>query len=88
MWGDRMKYCLTCGRILIQGHGHHKREKYCDKICFANRNLPEKSELLKTLNKNDNITVTAGLYGTNKQALYRWLKKLGIKRKVEWVSTI
>jgi transcriptional regulator of acetoin/glycerol metabolism len=82
-WGDKMN-CQTCGRRLIQGHGHHSREKYCNIKCFADRNVPDKAELLKTLNKNDNIKVTAELYGTTKQTLYRWLKKLKIKRKIEW----
>ena len=81
-----LRYCQTCGRVLPMTHGRHTREKYCDKTCFANRNLPDKEELIKTLNRNDNITVTANLYGVNKQALYLWLKKLGIKRKVEWIT--
>lgn len=81
-----LRYCKTCGRLLPMTHGRHKRDKYCDKTCFANRNLPDKSELMAALNKNDNITVTAHLFGVDRQSLYSWINKLGIKRKVEWVG--
>lgn len=80
-----MKRCLTCGAIIPAGHGYHTAQKYCNAQCYQRRNVPDKDELLKTLNKTDNITVTAQLFGVNKQALYNWMRMLKIKRKVEYV---
>lgn len=77
-----MRYCLRCGKILKMGHGYKTKTQYCSRICFDRRRVPNRDELLQTLNKNNNITVTAHLFGTNKQSLYYWMKVLGIKRKV------
>lgn len=77
-----MKYCPTCGKVVPQGHGHKSAQKYCSARCFQLRNLPPRDELLKELNRTTNITVTAQLFGVNKQALYSWMMYYGIVKQV------
>jgi len=81
-----MKYCPTCGKVVPQGHGYKSKRTYCSRDCYLWRNLPPKEEILETLNRNKNVTVTAHLFGVNKQALYHWMKHYGIKKKVEYVG--
>ena len=47
-------------------------------------NKPLKEVILEHLNKNNNLTVTADLLGTNRQQLRQWIEKLGIKRVLYW----
>jgi transcriptional regulator with GAF, ATPase, and Fis domain len=79
-----MTKCLTCGKIVPRGHGHKSDQKYCNEKCYQNRYLPERQELLDILNRNNNITITAQLLGRERQALYGYMRKLGIKRKIVW----
>jgi len=45
---------------------------------------PIKEIIIETLNKNNNVTVSAELLGISKFTIFQWLKKLNINRHVEW----
>lgn len=81
-----MKHCLTCGGIVPQGHGHKADQKYCCQVCYQFRNCPPKEELLQELNRTHNLTVTAQLFGADRQSLYKWLKHYRIKKKLMYVG--
>ena len=83
-----MKYCPVCGKVVPQGHGYKSVQKYCSSECFQIRNLPPKEEMLNTLNKNKNVTVSAHLFGVNKQALYGWMDHYGIKKQVLYTEEV
>lgn len=77
-----MKTCPVCGKPVPRGHGHKTTTDYCSKRCSYARNYPPKTEIINELNRTDNITVTAQLFGTERQTMYRWMRYYGIKRKV------
>lgn len=76
------KRCLKCNKVVPAGRGYKSAQKYCSAKCYQWRNLPPKEDILEHLNRNANVTVTANLFGVNKQALYRWMKHYGIRKKV------
>lgn len=76
------KMCLTCGKVVPRGHGRKEEQKYCCPECWQTRNTPPKKDLLDRLNKTNNITITANLFGADKAAVYRWMKHYGIKKQV------
>jgi transposase-like protein len=45
---------------------------------------PIREVILEMLNSGATMTATADRLGVNKQALYAWLDKLEIKKKVVW----
>jgi len=81
-----MKHCPVCNKVVPQGHGHKSAQIYCSEKCYQERNIPPLDDLLTALNKNKNIVVTAELFGVQKQALYRWMDKYGIKRIVQFTT--
>ena len=81
-----MKYCPTCGKVVPRGDGRKLAQKYCSPKCWQTRNTPPKQELLNELNRTDNITITADLFGADKTAVYRWMKRYGIVRKVVYAG--
>jgi transposase-like protein len=94
---DEATYCLYCGVKLSEAKQKEKRRNrgYCclshyyalppklAYVAFAYEMKPEKV-IVSLLNKTNNLTVTASLLGVNKQALYSWIEKLGIKRVTRW----
>ena len=81
-----MKRCPTCGEFVPRGDGRKSTQKYCSPKCWQARNVPPKQELLSELNRTDNITITADLFGADKTAVYRWMKRYGIVRKVVYAG--
>ena len=81
-----IKICPTCGDIVPRGHGYKTKIVYCSQQCARMRNIPDKTEMLKLLNKTLNITVTAQLLDANKQSLYRWMKYYGINKKTVYMG--
>jgi transcriptional regulator of acetoin/glycerol metabolism len=77
-----MKKCLKCGSYIPRGHGYKVDQKYCSSNCHYTANMASKEDIIVSLNKNDNISVSAELLGVTKQTLYRWLKRYHIKREV------
>jgi transposase-like protein len=45
---------------------------------------PIKEVILEMLNSGATMIATANRLGVNKQALYAWMDKLNIKKKVVW----
>jgi len=89
------KFCLTCRKRLPQGHGHKRITGYCcekhyydkpPKMAYLEHiyGKPIKEIIIETLNKNNNVTVSAELLGVSKFTIFQWLKKLNINRHVEW----
>ena len=90
-----MKYCPSCGKVVPQGHGFKSDRRYCSYDCYRLKtpkmieteitfNKPLKEVILEHLNKNNNLTVTADLLGTNRQQLRQWIEKLGINKVLYW----
>ena len=80
------KRCLKRGKVVPQGHGRKSEQKYCSPKCWQIRNTPPKDDLLDMLNKADNITLAANLFGADKTAIYRWMKQYGIRKQVVYVG--
>jgi transposase-like protein len=92
--------CLNCGTTLkhvIGKDGRRIRNRgFCSNICYLEKSpkmayvekeygLPAKEIILQMLNDGTSIIATADRLGVNKQALYAWLDKLDIKKKVVWL---
>lgn len=89
--------CLSCGKIL--GYSQRKEGRrnrgYCNLFCLSNKppkmayvemtyGKPAKDIILEILNNGTTMMATAERLGVNKQALYAWLDKLNIRKKVVW----
>lgn len=82
-----MKTCPVCGGVVPQGRGYKSTQKYCNQECFRNRIFHGKhDEIIRLLNKNNNVTVTAQLMGLDRATLYAYLKRNNIRRRIEWVA--
>jgi DNA invertase Pin-like site-specific DNA recombinase len=89
--------CLNCGKKLsyLQRKEGRRNGGYCSMFCLSVKpqkmayaekvyGKQAKELILEMLNNGATVTATAGRLGVNKQALYQWLDKLGIKKKVVW----
>ena len=90
-----MKRCITCNKVIKQGHGIKADKTYCGWECYKKLTpkmaelesiyeKPLKQIILDTLNSNKNVGVTAELLGTNKQQLYNWMRKCNIEKVLFW----
>jgi rRNA maturation protein Nop10 len=84
--GNTLKKCPTCGSVVPQGHGYKPNKKYCSARCAYDKNIPPREDLLTELNRTKNVTVTAQLFGVNRQALNRWMMHYGIVREVAYMG--
>jgi len=89
------KFCLNCGKRLPRGHGSKISQGYCSMLCHYAKppkmaylehiyGKPARQVIIEILNLNNNVTVSAELLGISKFTMFQWLKKLNIKRHVEW----
>jgi len=90
----RTKYCLNCGRRLERGHGFKRTRGYCGWDCYRMKppkmayveheyNKPVREVVIDSLNRCS-TEVAADLLGISRFALYQWIDKLNIQRKVIW----
>ena len=90
-------HCLNCGKklSLIQRKEGRRNRGYCSIYCMGRKPVkmayaekeygkPIKEIILEMLNDGATVTATSGRLGVNKQALYAWMNKLNIKKKVVW----
>jgi len=89
--------CLACGRPLryLPDKDARRNRGYCSMACYrakpprmvaAERMLgePIREAILDRLNRGQTIEAVANQLGVRKQALYRWLDLLGIRRRCVW----
>jgi len=90
-------HCLTCGKKLsyLPSKDGRRNRGYCSSSCLS-ANPPKmayiqklhgksaRNVILEMLNNGASLATTAALLGVNRQALYAWLSKLDIKKKVVW----
>lgn len=90
-----MKRCPGCGKVIQRGHGYKSKTDYCSHRCFQTlthkmvevekvEGKPIKQAILENLNSSQNVNVTADLLGVNRQQLYNWMDKLGIRKVLYW----
>lgn len=89
--------CLNCGKKLnyLPDKESRRNRGYCSRKCFLSKppkiayveQSSQKSVreiLTETLNKTQNVSVSAELVGVSRKQMYEWLEKLDIKRKIMW----
>lgn len=96
---DATEHCLHCGKPLkyLADKDARRNRGYCcydhylarpPRLAFACKTygLPPAELLCSLLNTGATVDTVAGLLGVNKQALYAWMDKYGIRRVVQYVA--
>lgn len=89
------RVCLNCGKRLPRGHEFKRKTGYCNQFCYFEKppkmaflehqyGKSAKDVIIETLNRTNNVTLSAELLGVSKFTIFQWIKKLNIKRHVEW----
>lgn len=92
--------CATCGRDFLPRWNHGHWQRYCSLLCANRAQAWAKIEQVKAqygladdgalrqwlvdqLNRRT-VTAVAALCGVNKQALYQWMQRLGIRKTLRY----